>query len=332
MKKLGKLQRIDPRDVWITEAQDFTPWLAQEDNLTLLGETIGIELEHEATEKSVGPFRADILCKDTATSNWVLIENQLSRTDHDHLGKLLTYASGLNAVTVVWVAQPFTEEHRATLDWLNEITDDSFNFFGLEIELWRIGDSEPAPKFNIVSKPNDWTSSVSKAAKSIAEADLTDTKRTQLEFWTEFKEHLEKNSSPVTPQKPLPQHWINFTIGRTGFHMAATLNTQKEVIGVELYIHHENAEAFFKLLEQDKAAIEKEINSTLLWAELPGRKGCRISIQRPGSDPMEKSRWPEYMEWMRDYLERFNTAFRPRIRALDASNWIKSEEEREQAA
>lgn len=176
MKPLGKLERIDPRKVWTTEAQDFTPWLAQEENLSLLGEAIGIELEHEATEKSVGPFRADILCKDTVTGNWVLIENQLGRTDHDHLGKLLTYASGLNAVTIVWLAQPFTDEHRATLDWLNEITDDSFNFFGLEIEVWRIGDSAPAPKFNIVCKPNDWTSSVSKAARTLAEADLTDTR------------------------------------------------------------------------------------------------------------------------------------------------------------
>lgn len=320
-KILGRLERIDPRDIWDTEAQDFTPWLASEDNLTLLGEAIGIELEHEATEKSVGPFRADILCKDTATGNWVLIENQLGRTDHDHLGKLLTYASGLNAVTVVWVAQPFTEEHRATLDWLNEITDDSFNFFGLEIEIWRIGDSVPAPKFNIVSKPNDWTSSVAQAAKSIVDADLSDTKRTQFEFWTKFKDYLLEHSDAITPQKPLPQHWATYRIGRSGFHMAATLNTREELIGVELYINHNNAEGFFKLLEQDKDAIEKEIGSKLLWAELPGRKGCRISIQKQNSDPLDQARWPEYMGWMKDYLEKLNSSFRPRIRALDASDW-----------
>ncbi len=320
-KILGRLERIDPRDIWDTEAQDFTPWLASEDNLTLLGEAIGIELEHEATEKSVGPFRADILCKDTATGNWVLIENQLGRTDHDHLGKLLTYASGLNAVTVVWVAQPFTEEHRATLDWLNEITDDSFNFFGLEIEIWRIGDSVPAPKFNIVSKPNDWTSSVAQAAKSIVDADLSDTKRTQFEFWTKFKDYLLEHSSTITPQKPLPQHWATYRIGRSGFHMAATLNTREELIGVELYINHPDAETFFKLLEQDKDGVEKEVGSALLWSELPGRKGCRISIQKQNSDPLDQGRWPEYMEWMKEYLEKLNSAFRPRIRALDVQDW-----------
>ncbi|MFP4464752.1 MAG: DUF4268 domain-containing protein [Alphaproteobacteria bacterium] len=321
MKPLGKLERIDPRKVWTTEAQDFTPWLAQEENLSLLGEAIGIELEHEATEKSVGPFRADILCKDTVTGNWVLIENQLGRTDHDHLGKLLTYASGLNAVTIVWLAQPFTDEHRATLDWLNEIKDDSFNFFGLEIEVWRISDSAPAPKFNIVCKPNDWTSSVSKAARTLAKADLTDTKKTQLEYWTAFRAYLEEQGSSIRSQKPLPQHWATFSIGRTGFHLATTLNTREETIGVELYINHEDAEAFFNLLSQQKEEIEQEIGVSLLWAELPNRKGCRVSVQRHDSDPLNQSRWPEYMAWMKDHLERFDAAFRPRIRALDSDEW-----------
>ena len=136
----------------------FYPWLAKEENLSLLGETIGIELELESQEKDVGPFRADILCKDTATDNWVLIENQLERTDHTHLGQLLTYAAGLNAVTIVWIAERFTAEHRAALDWLNEKTDEKINFFGLEIELWQIGDSPIAP--NLILSVNPMTGSV----------------------------------------------------------------------------------------------------------------------------------------------------------------------------
>ena len=151
-KTLGRLQKVELREAWTTESGDFTPWLAKEENLSLLGETIGIELELESQEKDVGPFRADILCKDTATDNWVLIENQLERTDHTHLGQLLTYAAGLNAVTIVWIAERFTAEHRAALDWLNEKTDEKINFFGLEIELWQIGDSPIAPKFNIISQ------------------------------------------------------------------------------------------------------------------------------------------------------------------------------------
>ena len=126
---LGRLERVELRRIWSSESSDFTPWLAREDNLRLLGETVGIELELEAQEKTVGPFRADILCKDTATDSWVLIENQLERTDHSHLGQLLTYAAGISAVTVVWVAERFTEEHRAALDWLNERTAERINFF-----------------------------------------------------------------------------------------------------------------------------------------------------------------------------------------------------------
>jgi hypothetical protein len=149
---LGRLTRVDLRNIWTSESSDFTPWLAREENLTVLGEALSIDLELEAQEKAVGPFRADILCKDIGTGAWVLVENQLERTDHSHLGQLLTYASGLEAVTIVWIAARFTEEHRSTLDWLNKITDESFRFFGLEVELWRIGDSPAAPKFKLASE------------------------------------------------------------------------------------------------------------------------------------------------------------------------------------
>jgi hypothetical protein len=187
-------------------AQQFTPWLAQQENLKELAEAIGIELELEAQEKEVGPFRADILCKDTATNDLVLIENQLSRTDQRHLGQLLTYAAGLEAVTIVWVAERFTEEHRATLDWLNERTDEKINFFGLEVELWRIGGSSISPKFNIVSKPNDWPKSVRQAASGSGE--VTEHKQLQFRFWTAFKQYMEEKRSFVRCQKPYPQHWM----------------------------------------------------------------------------------------------------------------------------
>jgi hypothetical protein len=147
---LGRLQRLPLREVWKSESGDFTPWLAQEENLRLLGETIGLDLELESRERDVGPFRADLLCKNTVDDSWVLIENQVERTDHTHLGQILTYAAGLEAVTVVWVAERFTEEHRAALDWLNENILEKFAFFGLEVELWRIGDSPTAPKFNVI--------------------------------------------------------------------------------------------------------------------------------------------------------------------------------------
>ncbi|HHB81248.1 MAG TPA: DUF4268 domain-containing protein, partial [Aliiroseovarius sp.] len=173
MTALGRLQKVDLRDTWRTEDRDFTPWLAEEQNLTLLGDTLGIDLELEAVEQNVGPFRADILCKDTLSDRWVLVENQLERTDHTHLGQLMTYAAGLDAVTIVWIAARAADEHRAAMDWLNEITDSEVRFFLLEVELWKIGDSPAAPKFNVVAKPSDWSRVASGAKKAIAQRELT---------------------------------------------------------------------------------------------------------------------------------------------------------------
>jgi hypothetical protein len=201
------MERVDLRAIWTSESGDFTPWLAKEENLRLLGEAIGMELECEAQEKDVGPFRADILCKETNSDHWVLIENQLERTDHTHLGQLLTYAAGLKAVTIVWIANTFTEEHRAALDWLNEITDERFSFFGLEIELWRIENSPVAPKLNIVCKPNDW----SKQATQAAEGELSETSQLYREYWQAFKEYLEETKSPIGMRKPLvDRHTLTF--------------------------------------------------------------------------------------------------------------------------
>ncbi len=164
--ELSRLERVDLRKAWVSEPADFTPWLAREENLAFLGEALGMSLVLEATEKSVGPFAADILCREPQTEQWVLIENQLEQTDHTHLGQIITYAAGLNAVTVIWVAATFVEEHRAALDWLNEVTAEGTNFFGVDVELWRIGDSAVAPKFNIASKPNAWSKRVTKSAES----------------------------------------------------------------------------------------------------------------------------------------------------------------------
>ena len=280
-KPLGRLEKVGLREAWSSESSDFTPWLAQEDNLRLLGEAIGIELELESQEKDVGPFRADILCKDTATDNWVLIENQLARTDHTHLGQLLTYAAGLNAVTIVWIAERFTEEHRATLDWLNERTDETINLFGLEIELWRIGDSPIAPKFNVISQPNDWSRTVQQAAAASSEISVH--KQLQLKFWTAFKQHMEAKGSFVRCQKPSPQHWSNHAIGRSGVHLTSIVSLWNSETGVkgpeiraELYMDGQNAKQEFAALEKQKDATEQALGFPLTWHNPENKAMCRL--------------------------------------------------------
>lgn len=325
--ELGRLSRVDLREIWVSESSDFTPWLAREDNLEILAETLGIDLELEAQEKSVGPFRADILCKDIGTGSWVLVENQLERTDHSHLGQLLTYASGLEAVTIVWIAARFTEEHRSTLDWLNKITDESFRFFGLEVELWRIGDSPAAPKFNIVSKPNDWSRSVAQAARAIDESELSDTRLKQRSYWDAFHQALDKAAGPVSgTRKPQPQSWMGYSIGRTGFNLGAVMIRPKGQIRAELYIAGDQAKSFFHLLQEQKQAIEQELGYELDWEELPNRRDCRISVYMTNVDPEDERDWPRQHEWLAAKVNDFHRAFINRVRDLDADEWQKERE------
>lgn len=311
---LGKLEKVDLRQIWQTEGQDFTPWLAREENLEMLGEAIGIELELEAQEKDVGPFRADILCKNTEDDSLVLIENQIEKTDHRHLGQLLTYAAGLQSVTIVWVAAKFTEEHRAALDWLNERTDKEIRFFGLEIELWKIGNSPAAPKFNVISKPNNWSKTVSDAAKEIENQTTSETKKLQYRYWVALVDYLEEVRSKLRPQTPSPKHWLTFTIGRSGFHLNALLNTRENKIGIELVITDEG-KAFYQLLLKDKEAIEKEMGCALEWRENLEKTQSKIALFKNGNIADEKDRSSQ-QEWIKNTLEKFDSVFRQRIRNL----------------
>lgn len=315
---LGRLQKVDLRETWSSESSDFTPWLALEENLKLLGETIGIELELESQEKEVGPFRADILCKDTANDSWVLIENQLERTDHSHLGQLLTYAAGLNAVTIVWIAEHFTEEHRAAMDWLNERTDEKINLFGLEIELWRIGASPIAPKFNIISQPNDWSRTVQQAAA--ASGEISEHKQFQLKFWTAFREYMTAEGSFVRSQKPLPQHWTNHAIGRSGVHLCSIVSTWNSVtntkgseIRAELYMDGPDAKQVFATLGKQKESLEKALGFPLTWHNPEGKAMCRL-YTRVDADFRNEQLWPQHFAWLKQRLETMHRVFAPVVK------------------
>jgi hypothetical protein len=323
MEELGCLIKVPLREFWEGEASDFTPWLAEEENISLLGETIGVELEVEAQERNVGPFRADILCKDTATDDWVLIENQLERTDHTHLGQLLTYAAGLEAVTVVWIAEGFTDEHRAALDWLNEITDERFSFFGLEIELWRIGDSPMAPKFNVVSHPNDWTKTVSRISRN----ELTSVQQLHLEYWTTLREILEERNGVIMPVNPLPRYWMPFAVGRSNFWLSASASVKGQWVCVSLTLTGKDGKDHFYLLERDKAGIEEEVGAELKWGGKYVQKQSYISLYQRGVDLEDRQDWNKQHRWLCEQLETFYRVFSPRVKELDANDYLPEEDE-----
>ena len=189
---LSKLTKLDLREVWKHEALDFTNWVAE--NLGALSDAVGVDIKLIQTEASVGKFNVDILAEEDLTGRKIIIENQLEATDHDHLGKIITYASGHNAEIIIWIVKDTRDEHQKAIEWLNDHTDEDISFFLIRIELWKIDDSKPAPKFEIVVSPNEWA----KAIKSTpVNKDLTDTKLQQLDFWDKFKNFFKKSSNTL---------------------------------------------------------------------------------------------------------------------------------------
>jgi len=308
---LGRLERVDPRAYWQHEALDFTPWLAAPENLALLGDTIQLELELVSVERDVGAYRADIVCRDTSNDSLVLIENQLEATDHSHLGQILTYAAGLNAVTVVWVATRFTDEHRAALEWLNAISGVGINFFGLEVELWRIGASSPAPKFNIACAPNNWSKQTS------LRSGTSELGQIQTEYWTAFNERLVASKFRLRPRTARAQNYMHFALGREGVRLRVDRNNQVQAIQVRIEMRNDNAKELFRALQAEKDEIEAELGHQLVWEELPDALVSLISLRKYGVQVDERTDWPAQHQWMLDNLANFERVFRPRILAFN---------------
>ena len=325
-QNLKQLTPVDLSEVWETEPQDFTPWLAREENLTLLGKALGIELELEAQEVNVGGFRADILCKNTVDDSWVLIENQLDTADHRHFGQILTYAAGLDASTVIWIAKTFRREHRAMLDWQNRITDEGYRFFGVEMKVWQIEDSPRAIQFDIVSSPNDWVRGVSQDTQRAANQELSETEQLMREFWTGLRDYMNNNGSSVNCPAPTTRSYLRFGIGRTNFFIHARLAGSSKEIGIWLYMGGNDAEAHFHLLKEQQEEIHNEFGETLEWYELPENERSRICLNKGDTDPLDENDWLRQYEWFTATLERFNDVFRSRIRALNAADWIPEDD------
>ena len=230
---LDKLKKVDLRDVWPHEALYFTKLLSEEPNLAILSSAVGIELELIETESSVGSFNVDIYAQEAGTGRKVIIENQLEDTNHDHLGKVITYAAGKGAEVVVWVVARARDEHRQAIEWLNQHTDSDFGFFLVEIELWSIGDSLPAPRFNVVEQPNEWTKAI-----KLSEG-LSETERVKLSYWTKYREVAQATPEFLrvfNPQKPSKDHWTTLRCGTSAYHIALLIDTQRGRIGIEFYV------------------------------------------------------------------------------------------------
>lgn len=310
---LGTLEKVETREIWKNEATDFTPWLAKQENIDRLGELIGMDLVVESEEKDVGPFRADILCKNVSNDQLVLIENQLEKTDHKHLGQLLTYATGLKAVNIIWVSTNFVDEHKATLDWLNTITTAEYNFFGVQVALLKIGNSPIAPQFTIVSKPNDWSKDL---YLRYEDEDIGPSRKKYLQFWKKLCEKIiSKGNSPLEPKDSTPRNFQSFYLQpRCNLATVIAGRSKNRDLCAELYI--EKDKELFKALEKDKDILEKEFGEELTWEPLEYRKASRIRIYKSKFEVENEASWNENIDWLILKLEKLHYVFNERIKNL----------------
>lgn len=268
---IGKLEEVDIRELWKHEQYDFSEWLSKKENIENLNDILGLTLVDISKETYVGSYRCDLFAKDETTGIKVIIENQLEMSNHDHLGKIITYASGLDAKVVVWIVKEAREEHRSAIEWLNNNTNSNINFFLIEIHAYKIGNSDNAPMFQVIEQPNDFI----KNNKSINSNDTMNKSQSQrLEFWNQFNNVLFERGKPFNVRKATTDHWYNVAIGTSDAHIDITLVNKDSVIGVELYIT-DNKE-FFDKLYQRKDEIENDLGFKLDWRRLNNSKDSRI--------------------------------------------------------
>jgi hypothetical protein len=302
---LGQLKEIkDLRRVWPHEALDFTPWLAEEDNLMLLSDAVGLEITVDETESSVGDFNVDIYATETGTDRKIIIENQLEDTNHDHLGKLITYASGKAADIIIWVVKRAREEHRAAIEWLNNHTDENIAFFLLEVKLFQIGDSDIAVKFEVIEKPNDWTKEIKRQTSS------SPTLQARYDYWIAFNEYAFNNAQfakAFNRRKASTDHWMTLSVGSSACHINLLQVRKDNNIIVEWYITDDKE--LYQKVYSHKEDIEADMGMALDWRELPDKKASRILVIHE-ADFDNKDKWPEQFEWMMDAALKMKKAFK----------------------
>lgn len=299
--KLGQLVSVPLREIWAHEAVDFTPWLLNHPEV--LGDVLKMDLELEQAEHPVGDYSLDLIGRDSATDELVIVENQLGQSDHPHLGQLLTYASGTDAVNVVWVTSGFRAEHRAALDWLNSRTDDRTRFFGIELSAVRIGDSDPAPLLRLIAEPNDWNKIVKASTVNQSGGERA---RLYVEFWTEYLARLHETHPTWTKSNRATHlNWISLASGTSNVSFGTNFSLRG--LCSEIYFSDPSPEVNLARLDDLRAhrsEFEAIVGPGVEWQELEGRKACRVAVYRPDSSIAQRDQWNTYIDWFLDTQDR----------------------------
>ena len=293
--ELGKLEKIELREVWRHEALDFTRWLARKENIALLSKEIGIDIEVIETEMSVGRYNVDIYARDTESNKKIVIENQLENTNHDHLGKMLVYAAGLDADIAIWIVKDVNEEHRQAVEWLNDNSFEKINIFLVKVELWQIDNSPIAPKFQVICEPNNWA----KVLKQQSKENVSDLELKQMEYWQGFVDYAKSKDKTYISQRPSIYNWYVIRIGSSDYKIKLVHSVNSDMVRCQLEIFNDE---IYKKLEQYRTEIDNKING-LEWEYLEDRKVNRISCSNSS-----KGNASSYV-WLLDMVDRFKEVF-----------------------
>lgn len=314
-KNLGKIKRVNLKDVFRKEDKDFTPWLNE--HLDELGKKLNIDIIDSTIEEKVGSFNCDIIAKDSDSNKIVVIENQFGPSNHDHLGKIFTYAAGKGASIVVWIAEKIREEHRKVLEWLNENVDpeSDISLFGIEIKLLKIDNSKPAPEFDIIVKPNDWERSM-----KISTQTQSETQKKYFQFYSQLVDKYSKQYPKWRKVKAQPQSWLWTGAGKSGLWFAWAFRSNNR-FSTEVYMStpdkNEN-ERMFEELEKHKNSIDSEIKG-LSWEKLENKKACRIALYkkiRGNIKSLSPADCTENIKWAIKTMSEFNRVFSKYIKKL----------------
>ena len=302
---IGKLKEVDIRNLWKHEQYDFSGWLSQSENIKLLDGVLGLTLTDITKEAYVGSYRCDIFAKDESSGIKVIIENQLEASNHDHLGKIITYASGLDAEVIVWIVKQAKEEHRSAIEWLNNNTNSNVNFFLIELHAYTIENSIPAPFFEVIEKPNEFI----KNSKINGEQDnLNKSQSERLEFWNRFNEILIDRGKPFNVRKATTDHWYDVALGTSEAHVSINLVNKESVVCIDLYIN-DNKE-LFDILHSKKDIIENDLGFKLIWDRLDNGKASRIKYNIKGLNYDNHSNYDELMNKVIDTAVKMRDTFK----------------------
>ena len=309
MFKFSELKRIPLREKWKNEASDFTPWV--ESNIQKLGDALEMDLEVVDREASVGDFSLDLLAQDLGSSRTVVIENQLTQTDHDHLGKLLTYAAGFDASIVVWVSETVRDEHRQALEWLNQKTDTETQFFAVVPEVLQIGDSNPALDFKLVVFPNEWQ----KSQKQKTTTNLSPKREKYRNYFQVLIDELREKHKFTGARAAQPANWYTFASGIGGIGYGAQFAKGGKVLAyVNIY---DNVSVdkldLFDTLQKRNEDIESNFNTPIEWNRAAEQKASWLAVYREGDIEAPDSELEEIRKWHIENLLKLKEVFQPEI-------------------